>query len=158
MIRRHFRVHEAVKQETSSRLLLNVGATALRGKIMLCIFAAVRNTDASHVNLKSSVMYDIAPCSLLKVSRRFGEWRFHLHGHADKPSRKPKWKHVASRILTVISFHVGERSDSTNSHQRTNSEISLHVKYWDLNKLIFPSFFASILVSSCRTYVTCFKI
>jgi hypothetical protein len=45
--------------------------------------------------MKSTVLWDITPCSPLKVNRRFAEtYRLHLQGSKNKPSKKPAWKHL----------------------------------------------------------------
>jgi hypothetical protein len=54
------------------------------------------------VVMKSTIFWDITPCSPLSIHRRFGgTYRFHLQGRKNKFSNKPAWKQVAS------SFHAG---------------------------------------------------
>jgi hypothetical protein len=48
--------------------------------------------------MKSTVSWDITPCSPLNVNRRFGgTYRSRSSGSKNKPSNKPAWKQVASR-------------------------------------------------------------
>jgi hypothetical protein len=54
----------------------------------------------SKLKLKSIIFWDITPCSLLIVNRRFGgTYCLHIHGRRNKFSKKPASKQVESRIL-----------------------------------------------------------
>jgi hypothetical protein len=47
--------------------------------------------------MKSTIFWDITPCSPLSVNRRFrGTYRLHLQGQRNKFSKKPVSKRVAS--------------------------------------------------------------
>jgi hypothetical protein len=46
--------------------------------------------------MKSTILWDITPCSPLRVNRRFGgTYHLHLQGQKNKLSKKPAWKQVA---------------------------------------------------------------
>jgi hypothetical protein len=59
-------------------------------------------------SFKSTTFWDITPCSLLKVYRRFGAiYHFHIHGRKISRERKPVWKQVAcSRAIGVSKFRI----------------------------------------------------
>jgi hypothetical protein len=55
------------------------------------------------VTMRSSIFWDITPCSPLKVNRRFGgTHRLHLQGRTNR-AKKPAWKQVASRSCSAYS-------------------------------------------------------
>jgi hypothetical protein len=61
----------------------------------------VRFEVLTTVVMKSTIFWDITPCSLLSVNRRFGRtYRLYLQGRKNQLSKKPAWKQVAS-------FHAG---------------------------------------------------
>jgi hypothetical protein len=55
----------------------------------------------TEVVMKSTIFWDITPCSPLSVNRRFGEtYRLHLQGRKNKLSKKSAWK-------LATCFHAG---------------------------------------------------
>jgi hypothetical protein len=61
--------------------------------------------------MKSTIFWDITPCSPFSVNRRFrGTYRLHLQGLKNKMSKKPAWKQVTSkkqfsrRLLADLNF------------------------------------------------------
>jgi hypothetical protein len=60
------------------------------------------------VVMKSTIFWDITPCSPLKVNRHFGgKYRLNLQGRKNKPSKKPAWNQVASRDCFHAGFLLG---------------------------------------------------
>jgi hypothetical protein len=59
------------------------------------------------VVMKSTIFWDITPCSPLSVNRRFGgTYLLHLRCRKNKLSKKPGRKQVASRIIHQTEFRV----------------------------------------------------
>jgi hypothetical protein len=57
------------------------------------------------VVMKSTIFWDITPCSPLSVNRRFGgTYRLHLHGRKNKLSKKPARKQMANWFLAQCIF------------------------------------------------------
>jgi hypothetical protein len=57
--------------------------------------------------LKSTIFWDITPCSPLSVNRRFGgTYRLHLQGRKNKFSKKPACKQVARVSTDVSEGHI----------------------------------------------------
>jgi hypothetical protein len=58
------------------------------------------------VVMRSTIFWDITPCSPLSVNRRFGgAYCLHLQGRRNKFSKKPAIKQVASLRLTLNRLH-----------------------------------------------------
>jgi hypothetical protein len=61
--------------------------------------------------MKDTVFWDITPCSLLKVSRRFGgTCRLHLQGRRisrEINQRERRWQAEPTSALLATSFHAG---------------------------------------------------
>jgi hypothetical protein len=57
------------------------------------------------VVMKSTISWDITPCSPLSVNRRFGgTYRPHLQGRKNKFSKKPTWKQVSVISQKTVLF------------------------------------------------------
>jgi hypothetical protein len=57
----------------------------------------------ANIKLKSTIFWDITPCSPLSVNWRFGgTYRLHLQDRKNKLGKKLVWKQVASRSLFFL--------------------------------------------------------
>jgi hypothetical protein len=49
---------------------------------------------------KSTILWDITPCSPLSVNRRFWEtYRLHIQSRTNELSKRPAWKQVAQKVV-----------------------------------------------------------
>jgi hypothetical protein len=83
--------------------------------ILLIIISKIKETGNIHLatdhmedlEIKSTIFWDITPCSPVSDNRRFGgTYRLHLQGRNNKLSKKPAWKKVASRIIRQLEIQV----------------------------------------------------
>jgi hypothetical protein len=71
------------------------------------------------VLMKSPVFWNITPCSLLKVNRRFGGiYRLHRQVPRIKPSKKPAWNQVPGKAST-LNTEATCSSETSVDFQRT---------------------------------------
>jgi hypothetical protein len=61
------------------------------------------DTKTTYSTSRSSIFWDITPCSPLKVNRRFGGKHFACSGLKNKLSKKPAWEQVASSAAVRTS-------------------------------------------------------
>jgi hypothetical protein len=62
----------------------------------------VRFEDLTAMVIKSTIFWDITPCSLFKVNRRFGgTYRLNLQGRRNKFSKKTSSKQVANDFFDL---------------------------------------------------------
>jgi hypothetical protein len=75
------------------------------------------------VVMKSTIFWNLTPCSPLSVNRLFGEtYRLHLQGRKDMFSKKLAWKQAASGVISQKIVLFRGEIDPPGAHTRGRAD------------------------------------